>query len=1051
MRDIGATKDTHEREEAEAERLVRPAPKVKPPRDDAKREHIRPERDPDTDGDKDTKADPDLSLNRKKVAGSMAERLAAEWVRVRNKTKDEVTRVHPDTLRDDPDLYEKVPDNEPHRDDGIRPPRKPPRVHKPHYHKDHLPHPKWPDPRPQPKAAPRPPMPPETPKTPAVPEPPEPEKQPKVKPPGWVRERRNLKAALVGRWLRQAAEEGEEDLVTVRRKEDGKVVRIKPDTLKETPSAYEQLDEDEEGDEGEDEGPEDAPPEEPEKPSPKDDAKPDKPPSASPKELYERGEHIRNLLKGDPAMESRFKGLSDPTNPLRVISDKVPAGALLGGAKIQGIETVSDIMEALAAPKPPPEPEDEDAEGGDGKSPKGKPDRPAVTRPPATPEDKARAQRVLIERLGPHQAKKLLKSGLHPHDAETVAAAFDVAKRREVRPSDLDDYVDKSKAFFQTDPDKVGPPAQGKDAKGVVKPYKELTPKEQGEAWQDHRNKVVAMSLAVRRQVFDSYKRMGAPKALAQAMVAARLGGGKGLAAKVFSKAMADPDEGMSPGKAKHLFDTVKDPATREVAAAYLQGRSYQDALHTYLDPSSSKAFHERMPAGQIAGRLTEATGFLRGRDKGLPEDVPKMNLGRLFRTRIYNRLAGMDAKKADKLLPYLDTLDAEDYRTDKKAWKKQHKGWTQETKAREKKRQKLKAEADREAEAWKAGDPAKRSKDPPLPFEERIRQAKLGKKDDPAEPPKPLKPPRYEWRPKSQAEAEKDSKDLFDDLVKSLGGEGKEPKTKTACLLLGRTLALSSCTPRVTMTRTDRTAVYWGVDPYPEDQSQPPYAYQGWEQARARDLGESDFQAILTAAKERLRSPPLSPVPEGMVPDARYRAALDLAIRETGGGRYSVGVHPTIYNTLLARLAQVRDPGTLQTIREASESSYPPVQEKTMKPSIRLRAFAQKFASDQPALAYDLIELADKFAEDEQADQAQQKQAQQDQQDQGQQKQGGEMPPALKKHMEEKAEGKGDQDQGQDKQAYVALKTEVVKVAHENPAIRAALLPALKLIKAQG
>ena len=103
--DVRATKDTYEREEDEAERLVRPAPKLKPPRHDKKRETVH-EQDSDTDGDADLKGDPDLSLNYKSVGGSLVERIAEKWIRVKNKELDKGTRVRPETLQKEPGKYE---------------------------------------------------------------------------------------------------------------------------------------------------------------------------------------------------------------------------------------------------------------------------------------------------------------------------------------------------------------------------------------------------------------------------------------------------------------------------------------------------------------------------------------------------------------------------------------------------------------------------------------------------------------------------------------------------------------------------------------------------------------------------------------------------------------------------------------------------------------------------------------------------------------------------------------------------------------------------------
>lgn len=206
--DRWATKDTYEHEADEAERLVRPAPKVKPPRHDKKRETVN-ERDSDTSSDPDLKGDPDMSLNYKSVGGSLVERVAArfaaekddkpksnQWVRVRNRQLDVGTRVKPETLKEKPGVYEKTPENEPRDipEGKPRPARKPRR---PHYHKDPIPHPKWLDPRPMPPKPPRPARPPKPVKPVPVRRYPEPEKPPKVKPPGWVPERRKPASMVV--------------------------------------------------------------------------------------------------------------------------------------------------------------------------------------------------------------------------------------------------------------------------------------------------------------------------------------------------------------------------------------------------------------------------------------------------------------------------------------------------------------------------------------------------------------------------------------------------------------------------------------------------------------------------------------------------------------------------------------------------------------------------------------------------------------------------------------------------------------------------------------
>ena len=128
------------------------------------------------------------------------------------------------------------------------------------------------------------------------------------------------------------------------------------------------------------------------------------------------------------------------------------------------------------------------------------------------------------------------------------------------------------------------------------------------------------------------------------------------------------------------------------------------------------------------------------------------------------------------------------------------------------------------------------------------------------------------------------------------------------------------------------------------------------------------------------------------------------------------------------------------------------------MRASAQIRQYASKFANTNPEVAFDLLDLSAKIAQEEQ------EQSQQE----GQQKQGGELPPGLKEHMEKKEKEEG-QDQGQkqaqqgqqqqdseqgqegEKQAYTKLKSACISVATSNPQARQALLPVLKLIKSLG
>lgn len=114
--DVRATKTHQERQDEEAERLVRPSPKYKPPRRDLRRERVETERDPDKGDESDGK---DRSKNYKNVGGSAARlvrrmREAAKDERIPAKSREtgETVMISPDTLKEKPGEYEPIDQEE---------------------------------------------------------------------------------------------------------------------------------------------------------------------------------------------------------------------------------------------------------------------------------------------------------------------------------------------------------------------------------------------------------------------------------------------------------------------------------------------------------------------------------------------------------------------------------------------------------------------------------------------------------------------------------------------------------------------------------------------------------------------------------------------------------------------------------------------------------------------------------------------------------------------------------------------------------------------------
>jgi hypothetical protein len=280
-------------------------------------------------------------------------------------------------------------------------------------------------------------------------------------------------------------------------------------------------------------------------------------------------------------------------------------------------------------------------------------------------------------------------------------------------------------------------------------------------------------------------------------------------------------------------------------------------------------------------------------------------------------------------------------------------------------------------------------------------------------------KPPRRDRRrERDDSDKEVDPDEVADrkdrsDNYKDVGGS-TGPKGRISPLVgsvVARYAISSYSTPSLMTSVSEKAAVYHGVAPYKETPG-----YVPWTQPHQRDIGEGDLEVLLKSAKDWLKTPVLSVPLVDANRDIQLRAALDLAIYDS---LFNGQIQPTVYNQLLAKLAGVDADETLLTQRKATEVA-------TMKASTEIRKLAAKYAAQDAPLAYDLMDLASKVAQDEgQDDQGQQqKQAQDDQQ--------------------------GQQDQGQKQAAdkYAGLRSAVIQAASKNPEARAAFIPVLQAIK---
>lgn len=1046
-----ATKDTHEHEEAEAERLVRRAPKVKPPRHDLRRERLK-ERDPDVEGDPDTTGDRDLSMNYKVIGGSVSHRVLSRFIMARRVAKRVV----------------------------------------------------------------------------------------------------------------QA-----NDLVKVRLKDDpSKVVNVSEDTLRKEPGKYEELDDTE--DEADERQPS------------KQESTPKKQETGGPG-LDEGNdskarEALEEMAKNDEEFASILRGLVSPQADLYGLAQKspnMPAKPFVRNRTLpKGVETLGDLQRALTtkAPKskskkespkpktPPPEspketsptekspaeeapeekpskkeePEKESPKGEEpsGKS-KAKPKEIKPKRRKVTPEESDAAIEALIDTFPPDMAAHLMESELHPDDVKRLVSDYHVAKSRSIRPSNLADYSTEAAKFFEVDPRKVPAPKVGETSSGVEKPFDELTPEEQAEAWEAHRVRTVAMSLAAHDQISGTLAKVsGAPESLSRQLATYMLrtpshespeekeARAEKASLDLFQEVVGqDVPEEVSDRTVRNVLSAIKDAGARRVAVAYFQGHDYQAARARFLNDDSEEAINEWQSPSEIVSGLKEASSFLRRREKRYPSEVRATNTALVFRNRVVSQLRDLVPEKYPFIQEKLDEIDAEEYdaaaaKYKKDVWKHQkqirdaetsyHRDYqkyleklekaewvqpeppepvqpltTEERLFQEgieepevedqkafaaylKRRKKFEKDFQKDLDKYQAehakwesqrtpseeeeepssggdggpyrtsptkGGPPKRPKiAPPKSVAERLSEQGI------VEPSEPVKPARYDLRRKDEKGLSEEGRKLWEEQLRRSGVGKQAAHVVSSFVGLGYSSYLRHWTMGNIRDRapfvaaTQRESVYLGIDPLAASVAGlTPYV--GWQQAEACELGEKDYNSILSAAREWLRSPVLSKDIEGIVPDTQFRAAIDLALRTHEDGRYSVGLHPTVYNNLLVKLAGESPKATLLTVREASSIYENPPGEVSMNASAQIREFAARVASEHPELAYDLVALATKLA--------------------------GEVPPQFLEHIKEKKEDKDEKkDEGQKKEASSSvlalqnLKSLIIRTAVEHPNAREAFLPLLQAVK---
>lgn len=664
------------------------------------------------------------------------------------------------------------------------------------------------------------------------------------------------------------------DKIPATNRETGKTVYISPETLKEEPGKYQLFDE-----EAKD--------------------KPEEPSGGNEdREFGARGDALLQLSQTDPKLKSKLKDFSNPESHLYGFlkeNPNYPASKLFPGVDLpDGLNTLGDIKRALQnagkgtpeakpkkqkKPKKPTNTEPSEGEGSkEEKEPsaekpeeesesksdepseeESKPTTPQVKRRPVTAAERLEAVSLITDTFPPEDAAKVLaQEDLHPDDIKVLVRDYVSAKEGR-RLGTLSSFVDKVSGFYSDNFGAVKPPSKGRDAKGDLVPFEKLSAEEQAEATLENQLQVMALSLAAR------------------SMVKSRL-----MDVGVLSGKPRIPDE-----VASKIADAMFHPASEELGTTSFDEFLKEGAEHK-ISEATAKSLLEKV-GGNEGGRLVAKaflqandyanakSRFLRGDDESIsewhePRDIVKGlgRVGKFFEERNSWYGGGAEHPAAGffrmNVLKRLKALDP-----------KKASAVTEELPALEQE------EYEERRRAWKKAHDAWVAK-----------KAKSNKFSEP-EPIEPMPPVR---RPDKEA-----GRQLWKRILSEFRGTSK--KSSDFTYSSGHVM-------------DTKTAVYNGVDPY----SYGPAEYTKWTQPHQRDIDSKAEQGILDAAKEWLSSPLLSVSVEGMVPDARYRAALDLAIT---AGPYNGQIQPTLYNSLLARLAGVADPSkgndTLLTIREASSS----------------------------------------------------------------------------------------------------------------------------------
>jgi hypothetical protein len=512
---------------------------------------------------------------------------------------------------------------------------------------------------------------------------------------------------------------------------------------------------------------------------------------------------------------------------------------------------------------------------------------------------------LLMDTFPPNISSELIAKNIHPDDVRELVRSYGAAKA--AGPKNLDRLVSTVSKVYQTDPDEVDPPTEGRNAQGATVSFDQLTPEEQAESTLRHQLQVSALSLAAHDILTDKLSQKGviSGKARVPLSLASTLADNilrppdpnnvAAIASETFKSALEEGGESLSPKSAKALlFQVSKYPGAKEIATAYMQAADYTQAKAEFLD---SAEISEWDRPGKIIKGLSKAEEFFRKRNAEY-ETSGEHPAARMFRQRVVNRLNALDPTKAKVVRGRLVELEKSEYADQMRDWHEAMKDYLE--------RKKKHAQAHAEYLSNPQG------KTPPGPFldvapTEPAKPAHSFDKEEgsklwrdligPSKKPKPTKPTT------SKTPESTETPEQIAAVADDAWDKAQQEQEKTASTVDRFTYSL-----RPVMAPSAKTSVYHGIDP----KTNRPKSYEGWDQFHQRDFGEKDVQAILASAQYWLKSPLLTVAVSDMVPDAKFRAALDLAIYV---GPYNGAIPAKTYNELLAKVIGVKEPGRGETL----------------------------------------------------------------------------------------------------------------------------------------